>query len=40
MAHPEGETLNELFATLSEWNQLLSDVPPEIWAAPDDDPAP
>ena len=27
MAHPDGESLNELFAVLADWNQVLSGVP-------------
>lgn len=34
MARPSGATLNELFATLVNWNACLADVPSDLLADP------
>ena len=30
MARPEGESLNELFSTLADWNACLSQLPTDV----------
>ncbi|MEJ7927648.1 hypothetical protein WG908_12890 [Sphingobium sp. AN641] len=39
VVHPDGESLNELFAILADWNERLSEIPAEILEGPDP-PAP
>jgi len=34
MARPSGESLNELFSTLADWNSCLADIPEEILTGP------
>lgn len=38
MVHPEGESLNEIFSTLAEWNDVLNRSAPHIF--PIDQPKP